>query len=71
MNSCSGRCKCGRNKLWHEKRDIEVSEANSDEDWKPNDAFTKNVLSDSFGTIEFRGFGHEASRAAPVSNVLL
>ncbi len=52
--------------MWHEKRDITVNEANSDEKWQPNDNYTKTVLSDSFGAIEFRGFGHEANRAAPV-----
>ena len=61
----SGRCQCGRSRVWHEKEGITVTD--TDEKWQPNDEYTSKTICDAFGVIEFRGFGQDVTRRVPVS----
>ena len=63
-------CLCGRDKGWHDAKDIETSEPQEYEPrrvWHPK---THSVAThtDSFGVIQFQGFGQESSDS-PVSCV--
>jgi len=61
-------CGCGREEEWHEDKNIPVTEGATGS-WDAN-KHTKTIEPTCFGTITFTGFGQEASKNAPVSQIL-
>ena len=61
-------CGCGRDKTWHEVNNIPVTEG-APGSWDAN-KHTTTIGPTCFGTITFTGFGQEASKNAPVSEIV-
>ncbi|GFO31372.1 transient receptor potential cation channel subfamily m member 2 [Plakobranchus ocellatus] len=54
-------CECGRPKIWHEERKMDVSDTD-DQVWHP-DTHTEKEPCDSFGEIFFTGFGTDVEKS--------
>ncbi|XP_050394392.2 transient receptor potential cation channel subfamily M member 2 [Patella vulgata] len=55
-------CQCGRNREWHQNRNIPVEIKRGKEIWDSK-THTHEQQCDSFGEISFRGFGHDTTNS--------
>ena len=63
------RCQCGRDEEWHHEESIPVNKNTASDKWTPS-THSAQIEADSFGRLQFCGFGQETSssklKSAPV-----
>ncbi|CAD5116686.1 DgyrCDS5550 [Dimorphilus gyrociliatus] len=59
-------CQCNRPKAWHDKKGLREEEAG--EKWN-TDIHSREIKATCYGTVQFRGFGQEATAPAPYVRV--